>query len=284
MDGKQSLPIEAVAVEKIGSETLQLCHEVVDELVVVTMDEACAAVKDAYEETRSFLDPCGATALAGLKRWTETNQIPSSSRSLIAIIGSASATFDQIQTVTERVAMRESGEALLSISIPNTSQSLTDLVSFLAPHAITELFYRSESGRTVDVLVGLSLDTKTQAAVQLLLEKLASAGLSAADVSGDRLTASRIRYQALCSSQGPNESVYAISCPEGSDALSKLLEVLSFPYDFTLIQQSKASWDKHVFIVGIRGSNIDFEKTLDKINCSWQVCKRRMGLDFAAMI
>ncbi|KAM5376220.1 hypothetical protein ACJA88_007331 [Fusarium oxysporum] len=116
--------------------------------------------------------------IGSLKKWTETNEAPSSSRSLIAIIGSASATFDQIQSVTERVAMRESSEALLSLSIPHMPHSLADLVSLLAPHVITELVYRSVSGRTADVLVGLSLDTEIvhgQAVVPLLLEKLASA-------------------------------------------------------------------------------------------------------------
>ncbi|EWZ97081.1 threonine ammonia-lyase, biosynthetic [Fusarium oxysporum f. sp. lycopersici MN25] len=286
-DRKLALPIRAVAVDHIGSETLRLCHEVVDEIVLVTMDEACAAIKDAYEETRSFLDPCGASALAGLKKWTETNEAPSSSRSLIAIIGSASATFDQIQSVTERVAMRESSEALLSLSIPHMPHSLADLVSLLAPHVITELVYRSVSGRTADVLVGLSLDTEIvhgQAVVPLLLEKLASAGMSAVDVSGNKLTASRIRYQAVCSSHSSNERVYALSLSGRSNALSKLLGVLSFTYDLTLIQHSKADCDANTFIVGIRNPNIDFERTLDKINCSWQVCKQRMGLDYAALI
>ncbi|KAL4728717.1 threonine deaminase [Fusarium chlamydosporum] len=113
-DMKPALQITDNNVNPKRSETLRLCQEVVDEILVINMDEACAAVKAAYEETRSFLDPFGASALAGLKRWTEMNKAASSNRSLIAIVDSASASFDQIRSVTERVTMHECGEALFS--------------------------------------------------------------------------------------------------------------------------------------------------------------------------
>ncbi|KAG5661969.1 hypothetical protein KAF25_004208 [Fusarium avenaceum] len=274
-NGKFVSPIQDIDIGRIGEETLRICHEVIDDIIQVTMDEACAAVKDVYEETRSFVDPFGASALAGLKKWTETNKASSSNRSLIAIVDSASATFDQIRSVTERTTTHEVGESLLSINIPNIPSSLEDLVSCLAPHDINEFVYRAVPGRAANVLVGLFLKAETghgQAQLQSLLLRLASCGMSAVDVSGDKLTASHIRYMAVRWSNSPDESVYAISFPQQSNALGKLLEVLPPANDVTLLQHNKSVGGTNTVIVGIMSPNVDFERTLDGMACSWQLC------------
>ena len=41
----------------------------VDEVVRVTNDEICAAIKDVFDDTRSIMEPAGALAVAGLKTW-----------------------------------------------------------------------------------------------------------------------------------------------------------------------------------------------------------------------
>ncbi|KAH7241375.1 threonine dehydratase [Fusarium tricinctum] len=283
-NGKLVLPIRNINVKQIGKETLRLCHEVIDEIVQVTMDEACAAVKDVYEETRSFVDPFGASALAGLKKWTETNKTSSNNRSLIAVVDSASATFDQIRSVTERTTMHEGGEALLSIDIPNMPSSLEDLFSCLAPHVINEFVYRAVPGRTANVLVGLSLKAEKghgQTQLQVLLSRIASCGMSAVDVSGDKLTASHIRYMAVRWSKSPDESVYAISFPGQSNALVKLLQALPPTNDVTLLQHNMSVGDTNTVIIGIKSPNVEFERSLDEMACSWQLCTEKTGFDAA---
>jgi len=49
--------------------------QLVDEMVTVSTDEICAAIKDGFMDTRCVLEPAGALALAGVKRWAkQTNQ------------------------------------------------------------------------------------------------------------------------------------------------------------------------------------------------------------------
>ncbi|TVY52515.1 Threonine dehydratase, partial [Lachnellula suecica] len=60
---------DGAAVKNVGEETFRLCQEVVDDVILVTTDETCAAIKDVFEDTRSIVEPAGALALAGLKKY-----------------------------------------------------------------------------------------------------------------------------------------------------------------------------------------------------------------------
>src|SRR6185295_12572472 len=62
---------DGVAVRQVGEHTFALCRAHLDGCVTVTSDEICAAIKDAFEDTRSVLEPAGGLALAGLKRAAE---------------------------------------------------------------------------------------------------------------------------------------------------------------------------------------------------------------------
>ena len=60
---------DGVAVREVGELTFALAQGVVDEVVRVTNDEICAAIKDIFDDTRSVMEPAGALAVAGLKAW-----------------------------------------------------------------------------------------------------------------------------------------------------------------------------------------------------------------------
>ena len=62
---------DGVAVREVGERTFSLVQQVVDEVVRVTNDEICAAIKDVFDDTRSIMEPAGALAAAGLKVWVE---------------------------------------------------------------------------------------------------------------------------------------------------------------------------------------------------------------------
>ena len=62
---------DGVAVREVGELTFALAQQTVDEVVRVTNDEICAAIKDIFDDTRSVMEPAGALAVAGLKAWVE---------------------------------------------------------------------------------------------------------------------------------------------------------------------------------------------------------------------
>ena len=48
---------EGVAVAQIGELTFELAQKYVDEVITVTTDELCAAIKDVYDDTRAITGP-----------------------------------------------------------------------------------------------------------------------------------------------------------------------------------------------------------------------------------
>ena len=58
---------DGVAVRRVGEETFALCRGQVDEILLVSTDEICAAIQDVFEDTRSIVEPAGALAVAGAK-------------------------------------------------------------------------------------------------------------------------------------------------------------------------------------------------------------------------
>jgi threonine dehydratase len=60
---------DGVAVKRVGEETFHLAREHVDEMLLVSTDEICAAIQDIFEDTRSIAEPAGALGVAGIKKY-----------------------------------------------------------------------------------------------------------------------------------------------------------------------------------------------------------------------
>jgi len=108
---------DGVAVAQIGEEPFRLLQQgLVDEVVTVTTDEICAAIKDVFEDTRSIAEPAGALALAGLKKYVECEKI--TGQSLLAIVSGANTNFDRLRHISERTELGEGREAIFAVAIP----------------------------------------------------------------------------------------------------------------------------------------------------------------------
>ena len=62
---------DGVAVQEVGRLTFPIVQSTVREVVRVSNDEICAAIKDIFDDTRSIMEPAGALAVAGLRAWVE---------------------------------------------------------------------------------------------------------------------------------------------------------------------------------------------------------------------
>ena len=86
---------DGVAVRQVGVETFRIAQELVDEVVIVSNDEICGAVKEIFEDRRSVLEPSGALAYAGLKKYVEREGCRG--QSLVAIASGANMNFDRLR-------------------------------------------------------------------------------------------------------------------------------------------------------------------------------------------
>ena len=106
---------DGVAVKQVGKETFRICRELVDEMVRVDTDAICAAIKDAFEDTRSILEPAGALSIAGVKAYCERHR--TRDKTYIAIACGANMNFDRLRFVAERAELGERREAILAVTI-----------------------------------------------------------------------------------------------------------------------------------------------------------------------
>jgi len=104
---------DGAAVKRVGEESFRLCQQVVDEMITVSTDEICSAIKASFLDTRVVMEPAGALAAAGLVKYAK--QTGSRGRTYVAVSSGANMDFDRLRFVSERAA----GEAspLIDLSV-----------------------------------------------------------------------------------------------------------------------------------------------------------------------
>ena len=146
---------DGVAVRQAGEETFRLCRELLDEVITVSTDEICAAVKDIFEDTRAIAEPSGAVSLAGLKRYVEREG--ACQQGLVAINSGANMNFDRLRHIAERAELGEHREALLAVTIPEQPGSYRRFIQLLGKRSITEFNYRYSDPQAAQIFVGVQL-------------------------------------------------------------------------------------------------------------------------------
>ncbi|KAK4696727.1 hypothetical protein P7C71_g1232, partial [Lecanoromycetidae sp. Uapishka_2] len=240
---------DGAAVKSVGEETFRLCLDVVDEIIEVTTDETCAAIKDVFEDTRSIVEPAGALALAGLKKYVQHHPSPNPNRQLVALASGANMNFDRLRFVAERAALGEHKEALLYVNIPERPGAFAELVKTVLPHAVTEFSYRYNHGSSANILMGISvLSTELPG----LLSRLNRDGMEAVDLSGDELAKSHIRYLNGGRTDVEDERLYMFEFPERPGALVRFLTTLRPGQNITLFHYRNHGGDVGKVLAGIQ--------------------------------
>lgn len=245
---------DGAAVKTVGEETFRLCQEVVDEMIHVTTDETCAAIDDVFNDTRSIVEPAGALALAGLKKYVAQHPSANPKRNFVAIASGANMNFDRLRFVAERAALGQKKEALISVSIPEVPGSFSELIKNVLPHLVTEFSYRYATDIVANVLLGFSLNvpaSQRKEELATLLTRISNSGMIATDLSGDELAKSHIRYMVGGRSGVQHERLYMFSFPERPGALEKFLTTLRPKYSISLFQYRNAGSDVGKVLTGI---------------------------------
>ncbi|GMY15902.1 threonine dehydratase biosynthetic, chloroplastic [Fagus crenata] len=109
---------EGVAVEVVGEETLRLCRELIDGIVLVSQDAVCASIKDMFEEKRSILEPAGALAIAGAQAFCKYYGLKG--EYVVAVTSGANMNFDKLRLVSQLadVGKQHEPEAVPSTFVP----------------------------------------------------------------------------------------------------------------------------------------------------------------------
>jgi len=146
---------DGVAVKQIGKNTFSMIRHLVDDVITVTTDQICAAIKDTFEDTRAICEPAGAVSLAGLKKYAESKGLRQ--QTLVAINSGANMNFDRLRHVSERSEIGEEREALLAVQIPERPGSFRQFCKIIGKRQITEFNYRYADDDIARVFAGIQL-------------------------------------------------------------------------------------------------------------------------------
>ncbi len=237
-DGRRStlkqvgLFADGVAVRQIGKETFKLAREFVDEVILVSADEICAAIKDVFDDTRTIAEPAGALSVAGLKKYVETRDVKG--ESLVAIESGANINFDRLRHVAERAEVGERREALLAVEIPERKGSFLSFCKILGRRQITEFNYRYHDANQAQVFAGIQLADGDEERHEIV-DKLISKGFSVVDMTENETAKLHIRYMVGGHAKGlENELLLRVEFPERPGALLDFLSGIGRQWNISL--------------------------------------------------
>jgi threonine dehydratase len=240
---------DGVAVKRVGEKSFRLCREFVDEVLLVHTDAICAAIKDVFEETRTVLEPAGALAVAGVKRYVERGH--ATGKTLIAITSGANMNFDRLRFVAEEAELGERREALFGVTIPEKPGSFKTFCRLIGTRSITEFNYRYADPREAHVFVGVQIKNPDERA--RLLKVFRGHGLKVVDLTDNDLAKTHIRY--LVGGRAPqvrDERLYRFEFPERPGALMNFLTRVGGRWNISLFHYRNQGADYGRVLAGIQ--------------------------------
>ncbi len=257
---------DGVAVRQVGQETFRICRQTVDEIILVTTDELCAATQDIFEDTRTLVEPAGALAVAGAKRYAVRHQ--STAQTYVTINCGANVNFNRLRHIAERAAFGEQREALMAVLIDERPGSFLDFCSVIGERNVTEFNYRYGDPKVARVFVGLELGGSAEEHA-LVADHLGAAGYKVVDMSDNELAKLHVRH--MVGGQAPfidNERLYRFEFPERPGALLKFLHAVGHRWNISLFHYRNHGSDYGRVLAGIQVPPQDateFSRHLDEL-------------------
>ena len=224
---------DGVAVAQIGKNTWKVCKDYVDEVISVTPDEICAAIKDIFDDTRATCEPAGALSVAGIKKYIEREGCEN--QSLVAILSGANVNFDRLRYISEVAEIGEGREIILAVTLPEQPGSFQRFCSLIGKRPITEFNYRYSDDNLAQIYVGVKVNGEPGAR-QALLDELKSEDYPVYDLTDDEVAKYHIRH--MVGGHTPasvnDEQVYRFEFPERPGALLNFLRKLGKQFNISL--------------------------------------------------
>ena len=241
---------DGVAVRRVGEETFALARRYVDEVVLVNTDEICAAIQDVFEDTRAILEPSGALAVAGIKRYIARGG--STAQRFVAICSGANMNFDRLRHIAERADVGAGREALLAVEMPELPGTFLKFCEALGQHSVTEFNYRYQGAEGARLFVGFSLDAGQENA-GAVIARLRGLGYGVVDMSANEMAKLHVRFMIGGNGNGiGDEMLFRFEFPERPGALLRFLQAVGIAWNISLFHYRNHGSDYGRVLAGIQ--------------------------------
>ena len=256
---------DGTAVKLVGEETFRIARELVDDYVLVTTDELCAAMKDIFQDTRNVVEPSGALGVAGMKQYAQRHQLKG--KTLVAVNCGANMNFDRLRFVAERAEFGEQREALFAVTIPEERGSFRRFCELVGTRSVTEFNYRISDARVAHVFVGVSISKRDEA--EKIERNFVKHGFATVNLTDDELAKEHVRHMVGGRSElARDERLYRFEFPERPGALMRFLSAMHPDWNISLFHYRNQGADYGRILVGMQVPKADkkaFKAFLDTL-------------------
>ena len=258
---------DGVAVKQIGALPFEIAKDSVDDVVLVSNDEMCAAIKDIYEDVRSVSEPAGALSTAGVKKYILEHGLKD--KNIVSVVSGANVNFDRLRYIAERADLGELNEAIVAVTIPEEPGSFLRFCEMLDNSSITEFNYRYAPRKDAHIFVGIKL-TNGENEKQALISRL-SKSFEVMDMSDNSMAKTHIRYMVGGHANAENEVIYRFEFPERPGALLNFLKKVKTKWNISLFHYRNHGADFGRVLIGLQVDDVsDLESRFDEIGYYYQ--------------
>ena len=222
---------DGVAVKQVGEENFRVCREFLDEVVLVSVDEMASAIKDIFTDTRTLVEPAGALAVAGIKRYVHDNKIKQ--QTLVAVNSGANINFDRLRHVAERAEIGENREALFAVTIPERPGSFRRFCEILGRRSITEFNYRYSDATNAVVFAGVEISDAEEEHLEII-KALEANNYQVLDMTHNDTAKLHVRHMVGGNANLSNERLLRFRFPERPGALLDFLDQVGERWNISL--------------------------------------------------
>lgn len=245
---------DGTAVKLVGEETFRLAKLYVDDIILVSTDEVCSAIKDVFQDTRSILEPSGALSIAGAKAYLErahADKKPLKNETLITIASGANMNFDRLRFVAEMADVGAAREGVFAVTIPEERGSFKRFCELVGPRNVTEFNYRLSDAKQAHIFVGLQIADRDEA--DKIAKRFERHGFKTLDLTHDELAKGHIRHLVGGKSDlTHDELLYRFEFPERPGALMHFLDSVAPNWNISLFHYRNEGGDVSRILVGIQ--------------------------------
>jgi threonine dehydratase len=240
---------DGVSVAQVGKETFKVARRCVDEVITVSTDEICAAIKDLFDDTRAIAEPAGALSVAGLKKYADRKRsqrdAADGAPTLVAVVSGANVNFDRLRHISERAEVGEQREVILGVTIPEVAGSFRRFCQTLGKRSVSEFNYRFASADEAHVYVGLQVGSPDDR--RAVIASLTDAGYAVQDMTDNEAAKLHVRHMVGGRTlAGKSELLYRFEFPERPGALLRFLSGLGGDWNITMFHYRNhgAAWGR----------------------------------------
>lgn len=252
---------DGTAVRQVGKETFRLAKGCVDEIIRVSTDEICAAIKDLFEDTRAICEPSGALSIAGCKQYIQRQ---GARAPVVAVVSGANMNFDRLRHVSERTDIGEKKEMLLGVTIPERPGSFKSFCKTIGKRSVTEFNYRYAPDAGARVLLGIQVapGSDSRADIQTKLKNK----YELVDLSDNEVAVLHIRHMIGGRVSGlEDERLFRVEFPERPGALGQFLDAMGTEFNISTFHYRNHGAAYGRVLIGLQVPDIELQRFRQKL-------------------